>query len=465
MKKPRFCPETYTVGWVCALPLELQAARAMLDDEHQDPFAEPHETNIYCLGRIGQHHVVIVCLPAGRYGTNAAAACVKEMMEKFRSIKFGFLVGIAGGVPSDEADVRLGDIVISQPQGQFGGVVQYDLGKIGPEGKSHRTGYLTPPPTMLLNALSKFRALGRDQSSHIIARLPLTGGVQKPDSDVLYEPTYDHIGKDRCQDCDPTRVKQRGKRANETLVHYGLIASGNQVVKDGVTRDRLSRELGYVLCFEMEAAGVMNTLPCLVIRGICDYCDSHKNKDWQIYAAMMAALCAKDFFDIIPGAQATRLTADQETRERFEAVFMTDPLIDRANIINAKGTRVEGTCEWLRNDESYKSWLGPQGPPFLWLCGGPGKGKTMLSIFLTQELEKLKGGGLIFYFCGHEDEKRNTATAVLRGLIYQVVEKRPSLFRHAQFFFASQQKAEYALESPEALWTILWAWYKTQRLA
>jgi nucleoside phosphorylase len=77
-------------------------------------------------------------------------------------------------------------------------------------------------------------------------------------------------------------------------IHYGTIASGNQVIKDGISRDRLSAELGGVLCFEMEAAGLMNDFPCLVIRGICDYADSHKNKAWQPYAAATAAAYAKE---------------------------------------------------------------------------------------------------------------------------------------------------------------------------
>jgi nucleoside phosphorylase len=50
----------------------------------------------------------------------------------------------------------------------------------------------------------------------------------------------------------------------------------------------------------MEAAGLMNQFPCLVIRGICDYSDTHKNKGWQGYAAMVAAAYAKDLLHRIP---------------------------------------------------------------------------------------------------------------------------------------------------------------------
>ena len=59
---------------------------------------------------------------------------------------------------------------------------------------------------------------------------------------------------------------ERPPRGNEgTVVHYGTIASGNQVMRDAAERDRVSAEFGGVLCFEMEAAGLMNSFPCLVI--------------------------------------------------------------------------------------------------------------------------------------------------------------------------------------------------------
>lgn len=83
-------------------------------------------------------------------------------------------------------------------------------------------------------------------------------------------------------------------------MHYGLIASGNQVIKDAELRDLVDRNLGgNVLCVEMEAAGLMNIIPCIVIRGICDYADSKKNKDWQEYAASVAAASAKELLEYV----------------------------------------------------------------------------------------------------------------------------------------------------------------------
>jgi hypothetical protein len=99
-----------------------------------------------------------------------------------------------------------------------------------------------------------------------------------------------HCGK------GPSCLVPRSPRTEDDdnpTIHYGLIASANQLMKDALIRDKLSAEKD-VLCFEMEAAGLMNHFPCLVIRGICDYADSHKNKAWQGYAAMVAAAYAKD---------------------------------------------------------------------------------------------------------------------------------------------------------------------------
>jgi len=92
---------------------------------------------------------------------------------------------------------------------------------------------------------------------------------------------------------------ERTQDEDNPTIHYGAIASGNQLMKDASVRDRLAAEED-ILCFEMEAAGLMNHFPCLVIRGICDYSDSHKNKEWQGYAAMVAAAYAKDLLLQIP---------------------------------------------------------------------------------------------------------------------------------------------------------------------
>jgi nucleoside phosphorylase len=91
------------------------------------------------------------------------------------------------------------------------------------------------------------------------------------------------------------------------MIHYGAIASGNKVMKNGKARDMIARELD-VVCFEMEAAGLMDTMSCLVIRGICDYADSHKSKEWQRYAAATAAAYARELLGGLPMTEGNTRT-------------------------------------------------------------------------------------------------------------------------------------------------------------
>ena len=312
--------EDYTVGWVCALPVELAAAQEMLDEEHETPRTDTHDTNIYTCGRVGEHNVVIACLPEGQTGTNSAAAVAVQMKSAFTLIRFGLMVGIGGGVPSEEADVWLRDVVVSKPYKAHGGVVQYDSGKATPSG-FERTGFLNTPPTILLNAVTNLRAKhirGRYKLLEYFSRLGSLPefGREAAGLDVLFKAKYIHEGGVTCGKCSKDYLVARKPRRQEVVVHYGTIASGNQVIRDAVERDKVSAELSSVLCFEIEAAGLMNSFPCLVIRGICDYADSHKNKRWQAYAAGTAAACAKEVLSVIPPTDiANSRTVEEAIRE------------------------------------------------------------------------------------------------------------------------------------------------------
>lgn len=150
------CHSDYTIGWVCAILPELTAATAMLDEVHKDELPSPeNEDNTYTRGRIGKHHIVIACLPAGTIGTNAAAALVKQMLRTFPKIRFGLMVGVGGGIPNlPHNDVRLGDVVVNLAQDGHGGVVQWDFGKVEQTG-FRRTGHLQKSPTILRSAVIK----------------------------------------------------------------------------------------------------------------------------------------------------------------------------------------------------------------------------------------------------------------------------------------------------------------------
>lgn len=311
--------EAYTVGWVCALPVELAAAKVMLDERHEEAIRsnDDNDRNIYCMGSIAGHNVVIACLPAGHIGTNTAATVATQMLAAFRGIRFGLMVGIGGGVPSESADIRLGDVVVSQPQQSFGGVVQYDLGKSTTSGFV-RTGSLDSPPQILLSAVSIVQAnsMGGDStlSKHVsrLERIPVFQR-SKAGPDILLETAGNHEGgfDEQCG-AEGERARSQRESEAEVAVHYGTIASGNRVIKNAVERDKISADLGGVMCFEMEAAGLMNSFPCLVIRGICDYADSHKHKKWQPYAAGTAAAYAKELLSVIPAADVLHTCRTEE---------------------------------------------------------------------------------------------------------------------------------------------------------
>lgn len=293
----------YTVGWICALPIEMAAAKAMLDHTHCSLSSSLSDSNTYILGNIGSHNIVIACLPSGQYGTNNAATVANNMCRTFRCIQFSLMVGVGGGVPA-KVDMRLGDVVVSK------NVIQYDLGKTIQGGQFERLGVLTKPPQILLTAVSKLQAAHELSPTQIptllssmLKKYPSMSGYTYPAAsrDILFKSQYDHESSSKnCDHCNSSKMVKRSERNTKNpKIHYGIIASGNQVIKHGSTRDRLARGLDNI-CFEMEAAGLMDHFPCLIIRGICDYSDSHKNKEWQRYAAATAAAYARELLSVIP---------------------------------------------------------------------------------------------------------------------------------------------------------------------
>lgn len=301
----------------------------MLDDDHTEPIGfnqHQHDNNAYTWGRVGNHNVVIASLPAGEYGVSAAAKTADSLRFSLPHIRFGLMVGIGAGVPPQEhgKDVRLGDVVVSQPQATSGGVVQYDLFKAKVEGQS-LTGRLDKPPEVLRTALKNLQAEHEMEDSRMPSilenmlrkhpkmarRLPGEPSYvyQGAENDRLFLQSSKHVGGADCRNCLKSDEFSRDQRNSaDPKIHYGIIASGNTLVKSADEREEILARLSpdersNCLCFEMEAAGLMNSFPCMVIRGICDYADSHKNDIWQKYAAATAAAFAKEFLNFVDAKQ------------------------------------------------------------------------------------------------------------------------------------------------------------------
>jgi len=206
--------------------------------------------------------------------------------------------------------------VVSKPEGIWGGVVQYDKGKAENGGKFVVKGQLNQPPSLLLQTLARLKAEHDRRDSLVLnymaealernPKMKKTGYISPPvESDHLYCGTCNQDIENLTINCDKPHQLREKRSDNNPVIHYGLIASGNQVVKDAAVRDRLQDQFD-ALCVEMEAAGLMNNFPCLVIRGICDYADLRKNDAWHPYAAMTAAAYAKEFLLYISPVRASQ---------------------------------------------------------------------------------------------------------------------------------------------------------------
>ncbi|KAK1992428.1 purine and uridine phosphorylase [Colletotrichum falcatum] len=335
--------DKYKVAWICPLEVEQIAAMEMLDEEHKDLPQSAADHNVYSLGSINGHNVVIAGLH--QPGNCPAAMVVAQMRMTFPHLRFGLLVGIGGGVPvqTDSGIIRLGHVVVSKPAGEHSGAVQYDHGKAS-DGQFQRTGALAPPPAVLLNAaqaLAVRRARIADDPVHHLL------------SSTACDQSYNLSQRiHRTKDNDDTFV----------VVHRGTIASGELVVKTAALRDTLAQQYG-LLCFEMEAAGALSDFPCMVIRGIFDYCDSHKNDQWHGYAAAVAAAYARQLFFHMPIDEVQRITT-------YTLAFKL-PGVTAVNRFVARGNELKHMYKVLK-------WTGERRTAVLQGLGG--MGKTQLSI-------------------------------------------------------------------------------------
>ncbi|KAL3584451.1 hypothetical protein FPOAC2_14231 [Fusarium poae] len=416
----------YTIAWICALPIEMAAARAMLDDIHEDLPRHTNDTNTYTLGGIQGHNIVIACLPIGQYGTNNAASVLTHLIRTFPSIRLGLMVGIGGGVPG-KVDMRLGDVVVGTR------VVQYDLGKTIGDGQIQRTAIPKSPHHLLGTAVSSLQARHERDSSRILLILEEKFDEDSPyrrptTADRLFPSKYEHTSPSpSCDGCDRSKLVPRNRRSTDNpAIHYGTIASGNQVMRDGIQRDNIARQLD-AICFEMEAAGLMDILPCLPIRGICDYSDSHKNKEWQKYAAAAAAAYARELVAVLPVVDVPnpyKLSSVQDDGDKqcMKDLRETDPRDDKTRIQDTKGGLLRDSYRWILDNDDFQQWRDNPQSQLLWIKGDPGKGKTMLLCGIIDELEKEPGNRLSYFFC--------QATEARLLNVEDIVAQQPSLILH-----------------------------------
>ncbi|EXF78839.1 pfs domain-containing protein [Colletotrichum fioriniae PJ7] len=492
--------QSYQIAWIAGLAFGRAAAEAMLDEEHSQPKSfsrHMSDTNSYIWGRIGQHNIVIASPTAGVYGPGSAAATASRLFSTMPFIRVGLLVGIGGGIarPNESYDIRLGDVVVSQPNEITGGVCQYDLAKAKPGDNWKRKGSLATPPRVLLNAIADIRTAHKHRDSmipHFLRDMldvnPKMAKKTKKSpgyihqgfkNDRLFQSSYEHVAGQDCRSCEMVQVVRRKERdSTDPEIHYGIIASGNFLVKDAISRDQIG---AYVsddcICIEVEAAGLMDHFPCLVIRGICDYADSHKSDSWQHYASATAAGYAKELLGFISATEIQKskqmleilqsgqfvlevlrlnLVADFKNRNTQEAnsllanerVFTThhttrisDATVnsndenmqtwekmrtwlavpDWSSIADeARYFRHPETGAWIFETTAYQNWISGT-YKHLWLRGKAGCGKTVLSTRILDHLAQDKSIVLSFFFNFNSNYRRTrTKDEMLRSLAIQL---------------------------------------------
>ncbi|KAF3403455.1 hypothetical protein F1880_009527 [Penicillium rolfsii] len=325
-KRPRN-RDQFEIAIICALALEANAVLCSLDEIWYDapPIygRAPGDRNQYAFGRSGRHPVVVVTLPG--MGNVQSAGAAASLGMSFVSIQLALLVGICGAVPyrPDGQEIILGDVIVSEV------LVRLDFGRLYPTGFKRKDTILDgpgKPNEEILGLLQRWKSqvmahqLLTKMMLHLSSLMqhPRIGAEYPTSSDQLFAPDYIHRHHSGCVECslaesvcaaaltasceelecDQRMLVQRARRSGCDVqgsptqrIHFGSIGTADTVLKSAWHRDQLATSEG-IIAFEMEGAGVWDKFNCLIIKGVCDYADSHKNKKWQSYAATVAAAAA-----------------------------------------------------------------------------------------------------------------------------------------------------------------------------
>ncbi|KAL8365128.1 hypothetical protein RB595_004105 [Gaeumannomyces hyphopodioides] len=410
----------FHIAIICALTLESNAIDLLFDEIHDTGYGRAiGDNNTYTTGRVGHHAVVLLVLP--NMGKEAAAAASAHLLSSFHNIKLALVVGICGGLPRiGDEEAFLGDVVISRS------IVNYDFGRQYPDkfvvksSVEDSLGRANKDIRGLLNFFDREHDLGvlqlkavanlnRLQAAAVAKRRKAKYTMPHDDTDKLFPPDYQHAHRNKecdacaahsmrfCEEasklscdvagCDLSLHKPRQNRQQERPVELvpqifiGKVASGNAVMKSGQYRDRIAEE-HEIIAFEMEGAGAWDEVPCIVVKGICDYADSHKNKQWQNLAAATAASVAVGILAKYEVAGAATHNYHKEVGTNYYIPLSRNGyFVGRAEVLG----RLE------------KKLFGEDDPPRVALVGLGGIGKTQVALQLAYLTQENKSGWSVFW--------------------------------------------------------------------
>ncbi|EHK17687.1 uncharacterized protein TRIVIDRAFT_16112, partial [Trichoderma virens Gv29-8] len=333
MATPPASRDEFEVALICSLPLEYNAVSLLFDqfwDENGDQYGRAiGDLNTYTTGRFGNFDAVLVLLQ--NTGQVSAASATASLRSSYPGLRLVILTGICGGVPFPDTgdEILLGDVVISKT------VVQYDHGEQYPNNfvaKDTTEDILGRPNKDIRGLVTIFETdLARERLQtraavllEQIQDLPAKGDRRKADTyqypgavnDRLFEancrhehrlipqwscdeyrsPVCDIPGCNNTHDVKRQRLEEKRQLEQQgcsnSSIFVGRFGSGDRVLKSGEDRDWNAKRYG-ILAYDMEGAGVWDELPCIIVKGVCDYADGHLGKLWQNFAAATAACVAK----------------------------------------------------------------------------------------------------------------------------------------------------------------------------
>ncbi|KKO99139.1 hypothetical protein THAR02_08751 [Trichoderma harzianum] len=462
------------------------------------------DPNTYTTGCMGKYNIVVVLLCSS--GKAIAAGAAASLRSSYPRVELLLLTGICEGVPdANGEELLLGDVIISETVIQYDLGTQHVAGfeekdtledRLGRANKNIRNftanvkteiGYqrIEEKAAKFLEKIQSRTLEAKYQRRRKAASYKYPGSV----NDILFESTHRHkhynssqcvcanyspdedsygvCDESRLMDCEQIGCEISSLRARDRLhqkrqlesegdlksaqtasVFLGRFGSGDTSFRSGIHRDSLAKKHN-IIAFEMEGAGVWDELPCIIVKGVSEYGDGHKTKtwaEWQHFAAATAASVAMALVERYPQTDKSPAAALKllENKACLNALFITNPKDDKQRIEETKGGLLLDAYIWIIRNEEFTQWLEDPVTRLLWIKGDPGKGKTMLLCGIINELQTIKPGSNIYYFlCQATDVRLNSASAILRGLLYMMVAQQPSLISHLRGEYDKSGKSAF----------------------
>jgi nucleoside phosphorylase len=259
----------------------------MLDKKHQGKFPVNGMDYVFNAGEMGGHNVIITSLPPGdSYNANSMVPIANQAKECFPNLWFGLLIGVATGLPNPSRDIRLGDVLVCHPTDEGADIITYDLGKAAAK--------MNP----VISAVDSIKLRAPNDTAAFLPHYEKIKFEEHSDGTFI-DPGQDQDELHEDGDDEYQLVRQARPHSERTRVWYGPLGSGKQLLNDPLQRNELRDKSG-IIGLDSAAMGVMKHIPVVIIRGVCDYGDGHKNTMWQPYAVAMAAAYAKAVLSEIP---------------------------------------------------------------------------------------------------------------------------------------------------------------------